>query len=106
MPKDRWQGYIKDYDGGTLMECLIAPTIDYLALGKTFLEQRRRVHQAMRLLKPLRIYSGQALWQSCKPPSTTPDAIADPIKLTLDPRTIPGFAEAGWTEELNKPRKK
>ena len=30
MPKDRWVGYIKDYDGGTLMECYISQTMDYL----------------------------------------------------------------------------
>jgi hypothetical protein len=23
MPRERWIGYIKDYDGGTLMECRI-----------------------------------------------------------------------------------
>ncbi len=23
MPKERWVGFIKDYDGGTLMECRI-----------------------------------------------------------------------------------
>ena len=27
MPKERWFGYIKDYDGGTLMECYIHPGI-------------------------------------------------------------------------------
>lgn len=25
LEKDRWQGYIKDYDGGTLMECVMNP---------------------------------------------------------------------------------
>lgn len=29
MPIERWKGYIKDYDGGTMMECYIHPTIDY-----------------------------------------------------------------------------
>lgn len=32
MPKDRWIGYIKDYDGGTLMECYIHPAMDYLSV--------------------------------------------------------------------------
>ena len=27
MPKERWVGYIKDYDGGTLMECRINPKV-------------------------------------------------------------------------------
>lgn len=29
MPRSRWRGYIKDYDGGTLMECYINKTIDF-----------------------------------------------------------------------------
>lgn len=30
MREDRWAGYIKDYEGGTLMECIINRHIDYL----------------------------------------------------------------------------
>ncbi len=29
MPPERWKGFIKDYDGGTLMECFIHPKIDF-----------------------------------------------------------------------------
>lgn len=29
LPFDRWQGYIKDYDGVTLMECILHPRVDY-----------------------------------------------------------------------------
>ena len=29
-PCVRWVGFIKDYDGGTLMECYIHPALDYL----------------------------------------------------------------------------
>ena len=25
--RDRWHGWIKDYDGGTLMECIINPKV-------------------------------------------------------------------------------
>ena len=30
MREDRWAGFIKDYEGGTLMECIINRHIDYL----------------------------------------------------------------------------
>eukprot|EP01053_Blabericola_migrator_P008394 Blabericola_migrator_1__8393@NODE_436_length_8493_cov_87_644434_g342_i0_p2_GENE_NODE_436_length_8493_cov_87_644434_g342_i0NODE_436_length_8493_cov_87_644434_g342_i0_p2_ORF_typecomplete_len585_score97_40Bromodomain/PF00439_25/6e28Acetyltransf_1/PF00583_25/1_1e04Acetyltransf_1/PF00583_25/1_9e03Acetyltransf_1/PF00583_25/2_6e10Acetyltransf_10/PF13673_7/3_5e03Acetyltransf_10/PF13673_7/1_6e03Acetyltransf_10/PF13673_7/6e10Acetyltransf_7/PF13508_7/4_5e03Acetyltransf_7/PF13508_7/2_8e06Acetyltransf_9/PF13 len=128
MPKDRWTGYIKDYDGGTLMECYISPTIDYLNLGSIFQQQRRVIHQAMRLLKNLRVYSGAALWNNyqLKPAAantlrddkTTADSAlsesqaspsqgeAAPIVVRLDPKTIPPFIEAEWSEELYRPRKK
>ena len=32
----RWVGFIKDYDGGTLMECYIHPALDYLNV-RTFI---------------------------------------------------------------------
>jgi histone acetyltransferase len=40
MPKSNWFGYIKDYDGGTLMECTIHQRIDYLRI--TSMVQRQR----------------------------------------------------------------
>ena len=36
MPKDRWFGFIKDYDGGTLMECYIYPHMDYLRVPEVY----------------------------------------------------------------------
>jgi histone acetyltransferase len=32
MAPERWVGFIKDYDGGTLMDCLLCPAVDYLAV--------------------------------------------------------------------------
>lgn len=32
LPRERWVGYIKDYDGGTLMECIIYPKLPYTDL--------------------------------------------------------------------------
>lgn len=29
----RWTGVIKEYDGGTLMECYVHPNVNYLQLG-------------------------------------------------------------------------
>ena len=33
MPKTRYNGLIKDYDGGTLMECYVNPCFDYATPG-------------------------------------------------------------------------
>ena len=30
LPQNQWKGYIKDYDGGTLMECIIHDQMNYL----------------------------------------------------------------------------
>jgi histone acetyltransferase len=33
MPPSRWKGYIKDYDGGTLMGCYLNKMIDFLNIS-------------------------------------------------------------------------
>lgn len=48
MPKDRWVGYIKDYDGGTLMECYIHPGIDYLRVGAVVARQRAFIYDVIK----------------------------------------------------------
>ena len=49
MPKERWFGYIKDYDGGTLMECYIHPGVDYTNVNDLVATQRayiyKKIHQ-------------------------------------------------------------
>ena len=40
MPPDRWKGYIKDYEGGTMMECFIHPTIDYARVSDIIKKQK------------------------------------------------------------------
>ena len=40
MPVDSWKGYIKDYDGGTMMECKIHPTIDYSNVSNIIKKQK------------------------------------------------------------------
>ena len=41
MPKERWVGFIKDYDGGTLMECYIHPAIQYPNVREMVNKQRQ-----------------------------------------------------------------
>jgi histone acetyltransferase len=33
MARVSWEGFIKDYDGGRLMECKIHPSVDYLNIS-------------------------------------------------------------------------
>lgn len=48
MPKERWIGYIKDYDGGTLMECYVHPAIDYLNVTKITAKQREYIYDRIK----------------------------------------------------------
>ncbi|KAJ1612651.1 GCN5-like acetylase + bromodomain [Cryptosporidium canis] len=66
MPKERWFGYIKDYDGGTLMECYINPEINYLRLSDLFYEQKTALLKAINAIRPLKIYPGVNLWDDEK----------------------------------------
>ena len=43
MRRERWQGYLKDYEGATLMECLVDPSIDYLSTRQVAEQQRKAV---------------------------------------------------------------
>jgi len=40
LPREKWAGYIKDYDGGTLMECKIHPRVNYLRVPEIIKSQR------------------------------------------------------------------
>lgn len=40
MPKSRYVGYIKDYEGATLMECELNPRIPYTELSHIIKKQK------------------------------------------------------------------
>lgn len=43
MPKSRYLGYIKDYEGATLMECELNPRIPYTELSHIIKKQKEVV---------------------------------------------------------------
>lgn len=48
MPRDWWAGVIKDYDGGTIMECHMHPTFDFLRVKEIIQQQRGCIHQKVK----------------------------------------------------------
>lgn len=50
MSPQRWKGYIKDYEGGTMMECLVHPTIDYSKISEIIKKQKEFVIQKIKEL--------------------------------------------------------
>ena len=84
MPKDRWYGFIKDYDGGTLMECYIHPAVDYNHVKQIVQVQRGFVlERAIERSTSHVTYGGLELFQGG---STMPSVL-----------DVPGVMEAGWT---------
>lgn len=48
LPFERWQGYIKDYDGVTLMECILHPKVNYLKIPMLLKSQKMALIEKMR----------------------------------------------------------
>jgi histone acetyltransferase len=48
LPFDRWQGYIKDYDGVTLMECILHTKVDYLKIPMLLKAQKMALVEKMK----------------------------------------------------------
>ncbi|KAJ7972723.1 histone acetyltransferase GCN5 [Quillaja saponaria] len=90
LEKDRWQGYIKDYDGGILMECKINPKLPYTDLSTMIRKQRKAIDDRIRELSNChRVYEGINFHKN----------EAGIPKKIIKVEDIPGFREAGWTPD-------
>lgn len=96
MPKGRYQGLIKDYDGGTIMECYVHPTIDFTRVPEMIKAQREFILE--------RIRAGPSKSDKVVYPPLPPDFYAgQDVKSRAEKGAaeralaIPGVAEAGWT---------
>ncbi|ACI65425.1 predicted protein, partial [Phaeodactylum tricornutum CCAP 1055/1] len=84
MPKGRYFGLIKDYDGGTPMECYVHPSIDFTRVPEMLQAQRNFIlAQVSRVAKSRIVYEPLSL-------SRSNQAAARAL-------AIPGIAQAGWT---------
>lgn len=88
--KERWHGYIKDYDGGILMECKIDPKLPYTDLSTMIRRQRQAIDEKIRELSNCHIVYQGIDFQ--KKEAGIPKRI---IKV----EDIPGLREAGWTPD-------
>jgi histone acetyltransferase len=84
MPKDRWVGYIKDYDGGTLMECYIHPGMDYLRVKQIVARQRQFIYEIIKQRSQSgKVYPGLEIFSQ-----------GGRLQSVLE---APGVTAAGWT---------
>jgi len=81
MPKEQWTGYIKDYDGGTLMECKINNKVDYLDIPGMIKRQRSAVYEQIK-----KISRSHAVYVGLNFGNRTEIPIQE----------IPGVLQAGW----------
>ncbi|KAF8813828.1 Bromodomain-containing protein [Phlegmacium glaucopus] len=85
-----WAGYIKDYEGGTIMQCTMLPKIDYLDKFNIFKQQQESVMSKIRQLSKSHIVHPGL-------PQFHPEA---PPNVTVDPKDVPGLKETGWSPEM------
>jgi L-amino acid N-acyltransferase YncA len=52
MPSARYKGFIKDYDGGLLMQCTVYPQVQYLDLGRMVQMQREATRAEIKKREP------------------------------------------------------
>ncbi|XRM40975.1 histone acetyltransferase [Aspergillus tubingensis] len=89
LPKAAWMGYIKDYEGGTLMQCSMLPKIRYLEVKRMLLKQKETVLAKMRALSRNHIiHAPPKQWK---------------VKITpiTNPLSIPAILATGWSPSMD-----
>lgn len=89
LEKTTWMGYIKDYDGATLMQCSLLPRIRYLEAGRMLLKQKECVQAK------IRAYSKSHTVH--QPPKEWSSGIKE-----INPLDIPAIRESGWSLDMDK----
>ncbi|KAK4238864.1 histone acetyltransferase [Achaetomium macrosporum] len=90
LDKSVWMGYIKDYEGGMLMQFSMLPRIRYLEAGRMLLKQKETVLAKIRALsKSHIIHQPPRQWTANG--ATTP----------IDPLSIPGIRATGWSPDMD-----
>ncbi|MCQ2819553.1 MAG: GNAT family N-acetyltransferase [archaeon] len=98
---DKWRGLIKDYDGGTLMECHVENYICYSKLSEILKEQKKDLQKlADSFLNVKRKHTFSELDKSFKENDIKPEDIKEnePVPKNVF-EAIPGLKAAGWTYE-------
>lgn len=107
MPRELWKGYLKDYEGSTLMECLLDPEIDYINIGNFISAQKKCLIEFLKTkVENNTLYKGfmEIDWKNAT--STKSQNRYDTL---MNPEKIPGLKNSGFTFEeyqeiLNLPR--
>lgn len=85
-----WMGYIKDYEGGTLMQCSMLHRVRYLEVGRMLLKQKETVQAKIRPLSRSHIIH---------PP---PQQWANGVVAIIDPLSIPAIRATGWSPAMDE----
>ncbi|KAI1288677.1 histone acetyltransferase GCN5-like protein [Xylaria venustula] len=89
LAKSVWMGYIKDYEGGTIMQCTMIPRVRYLEVGRMLLKQKETVRAKIwAFSKSDVVHQPPAEWAS--------GAVTE-----IDPLSIPAIRATNWSPEMD-----
>ncbi|PQE03301.1 histone acetyltransferase GCN5 protein [Rutstroemia sp. NJR-2017a BBW] len=89
LDKSLWMGYIKDYEGGTIMQCSMIPRVRYLEAGRMLLKQKETV------LAKIRAFSKSDVVH--QPPKQWKSGVCK-----IDPMSIPAIRASGWSPDMDE----
>ncbi|CDH52509.1 gcn5p [Lichtheimia corymbifera JMRC:FSU:9682] len=97
LDRRKWVGYIKDYEGGTIMQCTMVPKVEYCRVKETLTMQKKAVQEKIKENS-----SSYVIYDGIDMP------VGEDGKRRIDPLDVPGVRESGWTPEMdvisNRPR--
>ena len=89
LEKSIWMGYIKDYEGGTIMQCTMLPKIRYLESSRMLQKQKEAVMAKIRAVSKSHVVHA--------PPSQWKNEVVE-----IDPMTIPAIKASGWSPSMDE----
>ncbi|KAI5458354.1 acyl-CoA N-acyltransferase, partial [Mariannaea sp. PMI_226] len=84
LPSSVWRGYIKDYEGATIMQCTLLPRIRYLEMGRMLLKQKECVQAKIGAWRNSRVIH--------QPPVQWKGGV-----YAIDPLSIDAIRVTGWS---------
>ncbi|KAL4910707.1 hypothetical protein BDW74DRAFT_172178 [Aspergillus multicolor] len=85
--------FIKDYEGGTLMQCSMVPRLRYLEVGRMLLKQKAVVHAKLLLLSNNHVIH--------PPPAQWTQGQGAGVARPIDPLSIPATRATGWSPDVD-----
>lgn len=97
-----WVGYIKDYEGGTLMQCSMVPRVKYLEVQDLLSAQKEAVLAKIRKISRSHIvHPGLEIFKPVREGGKREDGNAAK-EIKVDASQVPGLKESGWTPEMDE----
>lgn len=89
LERHKWMGYIKDYEGGTIMQCTMLPRIKYLEASRMLCKQKETI------LAKIRAFSKSH--EIHQPPKEWKTGI-----VPIDPMKIAAIKNSGWSADMDE----